>query len=164
MASPFSCVFSVDGLCRRASLEIMPISKDHVGRTYPTTDPYHVSAAKITEFATAIRDDSPAYQGPDPVAPPTFAMVIAAHAWQRLFDDPDLGLRLDHTIHTEQSFTWRRPLHAGDEITATLTITSVRVRGNTDMIGLDVVLRDDADEHVATTSSTLWHTRGGQDD
>ncbi|MEA5652335.1 MAG: MaoC family dehydratase N-terminal domain-containing protein, partial [Cutibacterium granulosum] len=73
----------------------MPISKDHVGRTYPTTDPYHVSAAKITEFATAIRDDSPAYQGPDPVAPPTFAMVIAAHAWQRLFDDPDLGLRLD---------------------------------------------------------------------
>ena len=94
----------------------------------------------------------------------TPAMVIAAHAWQRLFDDPDLGLRLDHTIHTEQSFTWRRPLHAGDEITATLTITSVRVRGNTDMIGLDVVLRDDADEHVATTSSTLWHTRGGQDD
>ena len=69
-----------------------------------------------------------------------FAMVIAAHAWQRLFDDPDLGLRLDHTIHTEQSFTWRRPLHAGDEITATLTITSVRVRGNTDMIGLDVCL------------------------
>ena len=89
MASPFSCVFSLDGPCGRTSLDTMPISKDHVGRTYPTTDPYHVSAVKITEFATAIRDDSPAYQGPDPVAPPTFAMVIAAHAWQRLFDDPD---------------------------------------------------------------------------
>ena len=33
-----------------------------------------------------------------------------------------------------------------------------------DMIGLDVVLRDGDDEHVATASSTLWHTRGGQDD
>ncbi|AXE38099.1 FAS1-like dehydratase domain-containing protein [Acidipropionibacterium virtanenii] len=134
------------------------LSAEHVGRRYPATEPYIVSAAKISEFATALADDSSAYRGPDPVAPPTFAMVIAAQAWSQLFDDADLGLRLDHTIHADQSFEWVRPLRAGDAVTATLEITSVRNRRGTDIIGLEVSLDAPDGEHLATATSTLWHT------
>ena len=62
----------------------MPITAEHVGRRYPAAPPYVVSRAKIAEFAEAVRDDNPAYRGDHPVAPPTFAAVIAAQAGARL--------------------------------------------------------------------------------
>ena len=141
------------------SLNDMPISPDDVGRTYPTTDPYLVSAEKIRELATALGDTAPAYRGDDPIAPPTFAMVLASRAWEALFDDEQLGLQLEHMIHTDQSFNWIRPLHKGDEVTSTLRITSVRIRGNTDIIGIDVSLDHVNGEHLGNATSTLWHTR-----
>ena len=139
------------------SLNDMPISPDDVGRTYPTTDPYLVTAEKIRELATALGDTAPAYRGDDPIAPPTFAMVLASRAWEALFDDEQLGLQ--HMIHTDQSFNWIRPLHKGDEVTSTLRITSVRTRGNTDIIGIDVSLDHVNGEHLGNATSTLWHTR-----
>ena len=56
----------------------MAITEAHAGRRYPPNDPYQVSAAKIAEFATALGDDNPRYRGDSPIAPPTFAVVIAA--------------------------------------------------------------------------------------
>lgn len=141
------------------SLNDMPISPDDVGRTYPTTDPYLVTAEKIRELATALGDTAPAYRGDDPIAPPTFAMVLASRAWEALFDDEQLGLQLEHMIHTDQSFNWIRPLHKGDEVTSTLRITSVRIRGNTDIIGIDVSLDHVNGEHLGNATSALWHTR-----
>ena len=141
------------------SLNDMPISPDDVGRTYPTTDPYLVTAEKIRELATALGDTAPAYRGDDPIAPPTFAMVLASRAWEALFDDEQLGLQLEHMIHTDQSFNWIRPLHKGDEVTSTLRITSVRIRGNTDIIGIDVSLDHVNGEHLGNATSPLWHTR-----
>ena len=77
----------------------MPISRDHVGRSYSATTPYRVSRAKIAEFAEAIGDLNPAYFDDDhPIAPPTFPVVIAARAWAPLFADPELGLALERTI------------------------------------------------------------------
>lgn len=49
----------------------MPITAEHAGRRYPAAPPYEVSRAKIAEFATAIRDDNPAYFSDSPIAPPT---------------------------------------------------------------------------------------------
>lgn len=141
------------------SLNDMPISPDDVGRTYPTTDPYLVTAEKTRELATALGDTAPAYRGDDPIAPPTFAMVLASRAWEALFADEQLGLQLEHMIHTDQSFNWIRPLHKGDEVTSTLRITSVRTRGNTDIIGIDVSLDHVNGEHLGNATSTLWHTR-----
>ncbi len=70
----------------------MPISEEHVGRSYPATAPYQVSRAKIAEFAAALGDaDNPAYAGNAAVAPPTFAVVLASAAWDAMFADPELG-------------------------------------------------------------------------
>lgn len=137
----------------------MPISDEHVGRSYPATAPYQVSRAKITEFATALDDGAnPAYAGPAAVAPPTFAVVLASAAWDAMFDDPELGLSLSRTVHVDQRFTWARQLRAGDEVSATLTIEKVRARGATAIITIAVALATTAGEALCTATSTLLHT------
>ena len=134
------------------------ISDAHVGRTYPPTEPYLVSREKIAEFADALGDDNPAYRGDHPVAPPTFAAVIAAQAWEALFGDEELGLALNRTMHTDQTFTFRRPLRPGDAVVAELSIEKVRNRGALDMITVLVDLTVDGDT-VCEARSTLMHTR-----
>ena len=137
----------------------MPISEDHVGRSYPATAPYEVSRAKIAEFASALGDaDNPAYAGEVPVAPPTFAVVLASAAWDAMFADPELALSLSRTVHVDQKFTWQRPLRAGDEVTATLTIEKVRARGATAIITIAVALSTTSGETLCTAASTLMHT------
>ncbi len=134
------------------------ITDAHVGRSYPATPPYLVTRERIAAFAGALGDDLPAYAGADPVAPPTFAAVLAASAWGRLFGDPDLGMELRRTIHADQLFTWQRPLRAGDEVTATLTIDKVRARGASAFVSVSVLLATTDDEPVCTAASTLLHT------
>ncbi len=140
----------------------MPITPEHVGRTYPPAAPYIVSHAKIAEFAQALRDDNPAYFGDAPVAPPTFAAVIAAQAWEALFGDAELDLALNRTMHADQGFTYRRPLVPGDAVVATLSIEKVRNRGNLDMVTILVDLAVDG-ESVCEARSQLMHTRGEAD-
>lgn len=138
----------------------MPISDAHVGRTYPATEPYQVSRAKIAEFAAALGDgDNPSYQGQTPVAPPTFAVVLSAAAWDAMFADPELELSLSRTVHADQRFDWVRPLTAGDEITAQLRIEKVRARGPMAIITIAVTLATTAGESVCTATSTLMHTQ-----
>ncbi|MDO5681797.1 MAG: MaoC family dehydratase N-terminal domain-containing protein [Propionibacteriaceae bacterium] len=134
----------------------MPISTEDAGRTYPPLH-YQVTAGKIAEFAAALGDDNPAYQGADAIAPPTFPVVLAS--WDAVFGDPDLGLSLNRTIHVEQKFTYARPLRAGDDVTATLRIADVRVRGQVDRITVATSIDTVAGEHVCTMTSSLFHSR-----
>ncbi|MBB1512400.1 MULTISPECIES: FAS1-like dehydratase domain-containing protein [unclassified Tessaracoccus] len=136
----------------------MPITAEHVGRRYPAAPPYVISHAKIGEFAEALRDENPAYRGEHPIAPPTFAAVIAAQAWGALFGDEELGLALNRTMHTDQSFTFHRPLRPGDVVVAELSIEKVRNRGQLDMITVLVDLAVDG-ATVCEARSTLMHTR-----
>ncbi|MBK9697402.1 MAG: MaoC family dehydratase N-terminal domain-containing protein [Propionibacteriaceae bacterium] len=137
----------------------MPISEVHQGRTYPATAPLRVTRERIRHFAAALSDaDNPAYAGPDPIAPPTFAVVLSSAAWGAMFEDPDLGLSLSRTVHVDQRFTWQRPLRDGDEVTAVLTIERVRPRGATAIIGISVELQTTAGEPLCTATSTLMHT------
>lgn len=136
----------------------MPITSEHAGRSYPAARAYRVSSAKIAEFAAALGDSNPAYDGPDAIAPPTFAALIAAQAWGALFEDPELGLALHRTMHTDQTFTYERPLRDGDEVTAVLTIERVRNRGSLDMVTVVVDLTVDG-APVCAARSTLMHTR-----
>ncbi len=136
----------------------MPITTEHAGRSYPAATAYRVSSAKIEEFAAALGDDNPAYSGRNAIAPPTFAAVIAAQAWSALFDDPELGLALHRTMHTDQRFTFHRPLRDGDDVVARLSIEKVRNRGNLDMVSVVVDLAVDGST-VCTAHSTLMHTK-----
>jgi acyl dehydratase len=135
------------------------ISDAHAGRTYPPTEPYEVTGVKIAEFAAALGDDNPAYRGEQPIAPPTFAAVIAGRAWDALWRDDELGLELRRVVHGDQRISYDRPLRAGDRVTATLRIDKVRSRGPVDMINSTVILQTADGEPVATASATFMHNR-----
>ena len=138
----------------------MPIDQSHVGRCYPPTAQYEVSAAKIAEFAAALGDDHPAYRGDRATAPPTFLAIVAAAAWGSLFSDPELGLALRRVVHADQRFAYHRHVRAGDVLTATLTIDTLRLRGPVEMISVSLGINS-ADERVCDASATFVHTREG---
>ncbi|MCW5954745.1 MAG: MaoC family dehydratase N-terminal domain-containing protein, partial [Propionibacteriaceae bacterium] len=54
-------------------------------------------------------------------------------------------------------FVWARPLRAGDEVTAQLTIDQVRVRGPIAFVTIAVRLATTEGEDVCTATSTLMH-------
>lgn len=134
----------------------MPISTEHEGRSYEPLR-YRVTEGKIAEFAAALGDSNPAYAGADAIAPPTFPVVMAG--WDAVFGDPELGLDLNRTIHAEQKFAYARPLRAGDEVEATVSISSVRVRGQVDRVVVATNIATVGGDHVCTMTSSLFHTR-----
>jgi hypothetical protein len=118
-----------------------------------------VSTAKITEFATALGDDNPRYRGDSPIAPPTFAAVISAPAWDQLFGDPELELSLDRVVHADQRYTFRRPLRVGDVVVATLVVDKVRIRAGSELVSATVDLSDRDAEPICTAQATFLHAR-----
>lgn len=137
----------------------MAITEAHAGRRYPPCDPYQVSAAKIAEFAAALGDDNPRYRGASPIAPPTFAALISARAWDQLFGDPELELSLERTVHGDQRLTFVRPLHAGDVVIATVTIDKVRMRSGSELVSATVDIASREGEPICTAQATFAHAR-----
>ena len=142
----------------------MALNKEYVGRVVGPTAPYEVSRVKIADFADAIgepsefcRDREAAQQAgyPDVIAPPTFAVVIAMNATAQLEQDPDLGLDYSMVVHGEQSFSYSRPLHAGDVVTASTTVESIRNLGATSMLVTSTNISTTDGEHVCTARSML---------
>jgi acyl dehydratase len=137
----------------------MAITEAHAGRRYPPNDPYQVSAAKIAEFAAALGDDNPRYRGESPIAPPTFAAVISAPAWNQLFNDPDLELSLERIVHADQRFTFFRPLRAGDVVIAMLTIDKVRLRTGSELVSATIDMSSRDGEQICSAEATFYHAR-----
>lgn len=135
-----------------------------VGRAFPPTAPYLVGREKVREFARAVFADDPQHTDPaaaralgypDVVAPPTFAIVVAERTLQQLLAEPDSGIALERTVHGEQRFRWSRPIVAGDELTARLSVTSVRALGANAMVTSETELTDAGGAHVVTATSVL---------
>ena len=118
-----------------------------------------MSAAKIAEFATALGDDNPRYRGESPIAPPTFAAVISAQAWNQLFSDPELELSLERIVHGDQRFTFHRPIRAGDVVIATVIIDKVRVRAGSELVSATVDMSGRDGEQICTAQATFYHAR-----
>jgi hypothetical protein len=90
-------------------------------------------------------------------APPTFPIVVAFGAMQRLMTDPDVGIELHNVVHRDQAFEQRRPVRAGDQLTATLTVESVRQAAGTDLIATRTEITDADGELVTVARATLAH-------
>ncbi|MET0672345.1 MAG: MaoC family dehydratase N-terminal domain-containing protein [Microbacterium pygmaeum] len=142
----------------------MPVNTELVGREFAPTAPYLVGREKVREFARAVLATDPQHFDPavarglgypDVVAPPTFAMVVQDLTLQQLLAEPDSGIELARVLHAEQRFRYTRPIVAGDELTATLSVSGVRVMGGNAMVTSDAEIRDAAGEHVVTATSVL---------
>jgi len=140
------------------------VNAELAGRSYPPTPPYLVGREKVREFARAVLSTSPLSLDPlaaravgysDVVAPPTFAVVVQEHTLAQLLSDPDAGIDFSRVVHGDQRFTFTRPIVAGDELTATLTVTSVKSLGGHSMVTAESTIVDSAGSHVVTATSTL---------
>ncbi len=140
------------------------------GRTYPRTTPYAVGRAKIREFAEAVGARDAVHVDPelarargyaDVVAPPTFAVLIAQQCDRQLVLDPEAGIDYTRVVHGEQRFMHHRPITAGDEIVAVLTVDSVRQAGGHAMVTTRSELATVDGQAVCTAISTLV-IRGAQ--
>ena len=121
----------------------MALDQSFVGRKYPPTEPYEVGREKIREFADAIGDPNPAYRDadaaralghPDVIAPPTFPVVLSMRASAQVVADPELGLDYSRVVHGEQRFVYSRPVRAGDRLTVTVTVESIRSAAGNDLL------------------------------
>lgn len=142
----------------------MALDQSFVGRTYPATDPYEVGREKIREFAEAVGDANPAYTDPeaakalghpDVIAPPTFVFAITFRAAGVVLRDPQLGLDYDRVVHGEQKFAYTRPVGAGDRLTVTSTIESIKSLAGNDVLMVRGEVLDANEEHVVTVHTKL---------
>jgi acyl dehydratase len=140
------------------------LNPEYVGRIYGPGEPYEVSRVKIADFADAIgepselcRDREAAVKAgyPDVIAPPTFAVVIDQLSTKAAVTDPGLGLDYSMVVHGEQSFSYSRPLHAGDVVVATTTIESIKAIGGLSMLVTSTSIDTVDGEHVCTAKSNL---------
>jgi hypothetical protein len=129
----------------------MPVDQSLVGREFAPTSPYLVSAEKVRELASAIGSA-------DDRIPATFPIVMAFEAMNGFLADVDVELH--RIVHGEQRFTYERPIVVGDELSATLSVASLRKIGGNDIIGTRSEIRDASGDLVCTTTATLVH-RGG---
>jgi len=135
-----------------------------VGRTYPPRRPYEVGAEKIREFATAIGEYGPLHHDAEAarvagydnvVAPPTFAIVLGLDALDAVIADADSGLDYARIVHSDQGFEYRRPIVAGDLLTATVSVTAVKVLMGNTVLTASTEVTDAAGDPVVILSSTL---------
>ena len=134
------------------------------GRVFEPTAPYLVGREKIREFARAVFATSPLNHDPeaaraagysDIVAPPTFPVVIQESTLAQLLAEPDAGIDFTGVVHGDQRFSYTRPIVAGDELTAVLTVASIKSLGGHSMVTAESTITDASGAHVVTAISTL---------
>jgi acyl dehydratase len=142
----------------------MTVNPDLVGRSFPPTDPYLVGREKIREFARAVFSTNPLSEDvaaaraagySDLVAPPTFAVVVQELTLHQLLSEPDAGIDFSRVVHGDQRFSFSRPIVAGDELTATLAVSSIKSLGGHSMVTAESVILAADGSHVVTAVSTL---------
>jgi acyl dehydratase len=142
----------------------MSVNPDLVGRAFPPVGPYLVGREKVREFARAVFATNPIFTDVDAaraaghadvVAPPTFPVVIQEHTLAQLLAEKDANIDFSRVVHGDQRFTYSRPVVAGDELTATLEVTSVKSLGAHSMVTSESVMTDPTGAHVVTAISTL---------
>lgn len=133
-------------------------------REFVPAAPYLVGREKVREFARAVLATAAIHHDPevartagfaDVVAPPTFPIVVAEATLQQLLAEPDAGIDFSRVVHGDQRFTYSRPIVAGDELTATLRVTSIKSLGGNSMVTSETAMVDATGVHVVTSASTL---------
>jgi hypothetical protein len=125
-----------------------------VGRTYPPPPPYEVTEGALAAFAASV--GQPYDGGP---APLTFPIVPAFAAMMGFLAAEEVDL--SRVVHGEQKFAYERPVVAGDHLSVTLTVATLRQIGGNDIVGTTSAVTDAAGALVCTGTATLVH-RGGE--
>jgi acyl dehydratase len=142
----------------------MSVNPNLVDLVFEPTPSYLVGREKVREFAEAVFATDPAHfhlgvaraRGfADLVAPPTFPVVIQDLTLHQLLEHPEAGIDFSRVVHGDQRFDYSRPLVAGDEVIAQLTVTKVQSLGGHSMVTSETEVTTMDGAHVVTATSTL---------
>ena len=128
----------------------MAVDQSLVGRSFPPTAPFEVTEERLREFAEAV---GASYDGG--AAPATFPIVLAFDAMSTFLEAE--AIELHRIVHGEQKFAYERPIVAGDVLTASLSVVSLRQIGGNDIIGTTSEVTDASGALVCSTGATLVH-------
>jgi len=124
-----------------------------LNRSYPSLETFKVDQTKIEAFSAVIGDDNEYIkQG---FASPTFLISIQMSAMEVALFDPELGLDYSKVVHGEQSFEYKKPVKAGDELSFVSTIEDIKSKVGNDFITIRSDVTDSLGNEVATLKATL---------
>lgn len=141
----------------------MALNKDLIGREYPPVT-YEVGREKIREFATAVLESGEIYHDleaakeagfTEQVAPLTFPTILTIRSGTGVILDQDLGLNYALVVHGSQEFEYRRPIVAGDVLSATPRIADITEKGANEYLTIETTITDATGEVVCVGRSTL---------
>ncbi|CAJ1508532.1 (3R)-hydroxyacyl-ACP dehydratase subunit HadA [[Mycobacterium] burgundiense] len=142
----------------------MALSADIVGMHYRYPDHYVVEREKIREYATAVKNDDPAffeesaaealgYQGL--LAPLTFISVFGYTAQRAFFASADIGIHDAKIVQVDQELKFLRPIQVDDKLYCDVYVHAVRQAHGTDIIVTKNIITNQDGELVQETYTTL---------
>jgi len=145
------------------------IDPKHVGKTWP---PYEVEIDKsqLRLFAKAIGEARPEYVDeaaarrvgyPSLLAPPTFAIALAAADPNGLQYLHDLGVPIARLLHADQRFTYHLPMFAGHRVAVTRRVTDIYAKkgGALEFVRFEMEFRNAEDQALLVESAMLLAVR-----
>lgn len=131
----------------------MALNLAFLNRSYPSLETFKVDQEKINAFSDAIGDNNDYVK--EGFASPTYLISIQMGAMEVALFDPELGLDYSKVVHGEQSFEYKKPVKAGDELSFTSTIEDIKSKVGNDFITIRSDVKDAAGNEVATLKATL---------
>ncbi|WP_299563489.1 (3R)-hydroxyacyl-ACP dehydratase subunit HadA [uncultured Mycolicibacterium sp.] len=142
----------------------MSLSEKLVGVHFRYPDCYVVGREKIREFATAVKNDHPAFfeeaaaaeLGYDAlVAPLTFTSIFGYMAQLAFLHHAGISVNDSKIVQVDQELRYLKPITAGDKLFCDVYCDSVRRSFGTDIVVLKSVVTDENGEVVQETYTTL---------
>ena len=131
---------------------------------YRHPDHYVVGREKLREYATAVKNDDPAYYdeaaaaelGHDSLpAPLTFISVFGYQVQSAFFANANIGVTEMKIVQVDQVLKFLKPIHAGDKLYCDVYVDSIRQSHGADIIVTKNVVTNDKGDVVQETYTTL---------
>lgn len=132
-----------------------------------TSEPFttEIEKGRLKFFAKAIGETDPIYFDeaaakaaghPTLPVPPTFLFCAQMDNPQPYSLYDKMGIRIEQVLHGEQSFTYHKPVYAGDRLTFQMTVRDVYEKkgGELGFVVRDTTVKNDNGELVAVLSGT----------
>ena len=142
----------------------MSFLDEYVGLHYRHPDHYVVGREKIREYATAVKNDDPAFfdekaaadLGYDALlAPLTFISVFGYQTQSAMFAAAKIGITDAKIVQVDQVLKFNAPIVAGDKLYCDVYVDSVRVSHGTQIIVTKNIITNEAGDVVQETYTTL---------
>jgi acyl dehydratase len=140
------------------------LSEKYVGMHYRYPDHYVVGREKLREYATAVKNDDPAFHDEAAAAelghkalpaPLTFICVFGYQAQTAFFANANIGLTDMQIVQVDQVLKYLKPIHAGDKLYCDVYVDSVRQAHGTDIIVTKNIVTNEAGDVVHEAYTTL---------